>query len=141
MTDQKVLYHFLLVFSPLIFFFIFLLALLFDIIVLIDISISFIKGYAIFFIIVCSYIVFRYRNQEIKSKWMSFLIKGGYPIAASTCFAWLFLLPLMRQTVDMWDIQFLNMLVTLALGYFVFYFLIGLYHLISLPFQSKKVHS
>jgi len=106
-----------------------------------DIMVIVLKGYSVVFFLVSSYFVFRYGKWDLESKWDRFVIRNGYPGGATIFFAWLFLLPMMKNVVGMWESQFLNMLVTLALGYFVFYFLIGVYHLISLLFQNEKIHS
>lgn len=141
MIKQNRLYHLLFLLSPLILLFSFgVVAIFIEDIALVEVIITITRGYALFFIVICSYLYFRRQNSKKESKWDHF-ISIGYPIGGATFFAWIYLLPLMKNTIGMWDSQFLNMLVTLTLGYFVFFFLVGIYRLVFLFLPSQKVNS
>jgi hypothetical protein len=106
---------------------------------LIEIFIMGLKGYAVAFFLFSSYFVFRFRKVELETTKEKFLIENGYPGGATIFFAWLFLLPIMKVTVGMWNSEFLNMLVTLAISLFLFYFLIGVYEVLSQTlFKNSK---
>lgn len=139
MSNKNITYRLLFLLSPLILLSTFVITIFIGNVALTDAIITITKGYAVFFIVICSYLYFRRHNSKKESKWYHF-INIGYPIGGATLFAWIFLLPLMKNTVGMWDSQFLNMVVTLTLGYFVFFFLIGIYRLIFLFLPSQKVN-
>jgi len=140
------MYHLLFLLSPVLIFLIFVIgtlgnvATINDHIAFVDIMIIIIRVYTVIFMLASSYIFFRLRRLKLTSNWDVF-ITNGYPIASSTFFGWMFLLPFMRQTVGMWDIDFLNMMVTLILGYAAFFFLVGMYELIALFMPSQKAQS
>lgn len=132
--------HFLFFGSPIIIFVVFIIAALYGTMELADAMILITRIYAVLFLLISSYIFFRLRRLELTSNWDIFLT-NGYPITSSTFFGWMFLLPVMKETVRMWDIDFLNMIVTLTLGYGAFFFLVGVYELIALFMPSQKAQS
>lgn len=103
-----------------------------------EIAIIVLEGYFVLFFIVSSFLVFRFRKSKFESDWNRFLIRNGYPIGSTILFAWLFLLPIMKAIVGMWDSTLLNFIVTFALSTFGFYFLIGIYSMASNIVRNKN---
>lgn len=140
MSKRKVVLHVLFLISPLLFFGCIVVPFMFsDYMETTEMLIAVFRGYTAVFFLISSYMFYRLgKFEEMRSFWDGF-IRNGYPIGASTLFAWVILLPLMKKTVGMWDSQFLNFVITLILGYAVFFFFIGLYEVLSLIFKNKQL--
>ena len=144
--EQNISYHILFLLSPIFIFLLFLLATLGGFgtlnqqIMVGDLLINIISVYAVLFLLICSYIFFSLRRLKLTSGWDNVII-NGYSIGSSTFFAWIFLLPFIKKTVGMWNIEFLNMMVALILGYAAFFLLVGLYEVLSLFFTGQKMQS
>ena len=93
--------------------------------------------YSIIFFLFSSYIHQYGKTRETKSKYEVILL-NGFSIGGPILFAWLFLLPFMKDQLGMWDNQFLNLMVTLSFSYFIFFCLVGVQSLLSSTFTKKS---
>lgn len=140
MSKKEIIAHIIFLLSPFLISGLMVVSLLIGNTNLTDALIFIVEVYAAIFLLACSYVYFKMDKQNIASNVEASIVRL-YPTIAAMVFGWIFLFPFMSREFGMWDSQFLNLFATLAMAYFIFFFLIGVYHLTSLLLPGKKVHS